>query len=76
MAERAAIYARVSTDGQTTKNQLRELRAVARRMGWKIVHEYVDNGVSGAKGREQRPQYDALLKAACWASAPGPPAGR
>ncbi len=62
--KRAAIYARVSTDGQTTDNQLRELREVAGRMGWDIVHQYIENGLSGAKGREQRPQFDALCKAA------------
>ena len=61
---RAAIYARVSTDGQTTDNQLRELRQVAKRAGWEVVNEYIDNGVSGAKGRDQRPQFDALCKAA------------
>ncbi len=60
----AALYARVSTDGQTTENQLRELRQVADRMGWQVVGEYVDHGVSGAKGRDQRPQFDALCKAA------------
>ncbi len=63
-SKRAAIYARVSTDGQTTDNQLQELRAVAERMGWEIVHEFIDNGVSGAKGRDQRPQFDAICKAA------------
>lgn len=62
--KRAAIYARVSTDQQTTENQLIELRAVAQRTGWEVVGEYVDRGVSGAKGREQRPQFDAMLKAA------------
>jgi DNA invertase Pin-like site-specific DNA recombinase len=51
----------VSTDAQTTENQLRQLRAVAKRHGWTIVAEYIDHGVSGAKGREQRPQFDALL---------------
>ncbi len=64
LTRRAAIYARVSTDGQSTDNQLRELREVAGRMGWDIVHQYIENGVSGAKGREQRPQFDALCKAA------------
>ncbi len=60
----AAIYARVSTrNGQTTENQLRELRAVARRHGWKIVATYTDDGISGAKGRDQRPGLDDLLKA-------------
>ena len=62
--KRAAIYARVSTDGQTTDNQLHDLRSVAERMGWDIVQEFVDNGISGAKGRDQRPQFDALCKAA------------
>lgn len=61
--QRAAIYARVSTDHQTTENQLNELRAVAQRMGWEVVAEYVDHGVSGAKGRDQRPQFDAMLTA-------------
>ena len=60
----AALYARVSTDGQSTENQLRELRQVAKRMGWEIVAEFVDHGVSGAKGRDKRPQFDALCKGA------------
>lgn len=59
-----ALYARVSTDQQTTENQLKELRAVARRMGWRLDGEYVDRGISGAKGREQRPAFDRMLKAA------------
>ncbi len=63
--KRAAIYARVSTtNGQTPENQLAELRKAARRMGWKVVEEYVDHGISGAKGRDKRPAYDALCKAA------------
>ena len=62
--KRAAIYARVSTDGQSTDNQLRELRMVAERNGWQIVQEFVDHGISGAKGREQRPAFDALWKGA------------
>lgn len=64
MPKRVAIYARVSTDGQTTENQLQELRAVAQRNGWEVVREYVDHGVSGSKGRDQRPQLDAMLKGA------------
>ena len=61
---RTAIYARVSTDDrQTTENQLRELRATAASRGWEVVAEYVDEGISGAKGREGRPGYDAMLKA-------------
>jgi len=59
-----AIYARVSTDGQSVNAQLAELREVADRRGWKIVHEYTDKGISGAKGRDQRPALDAMLRAA------------
>ena len=58
----AALYARVSTGGQTTENQLRELEAVAKRLGWEIVARYVDEGISGAKGRDGRPALDAMLK--------------
>lgn len=64
MSKRVAIYTRVSTDSQTTANQLRELEAVAARMGWQVVGVYEDQGVSGAKGRDKRPQFDALCKAA------------
>lgn len=59
-----AIYARVSTDSQTTENQLQELRAVSQRMGWVIAGEYVDQAISGSKGREQRPAFDSILKGA------------
>src|SRR4051794_21036562 len=62
-AKRVALYARVSTDSQTTDNQLLQLRAVAERHGWTVVVEYVDHGISGAKGRDQRPQFDALCNA-------------
>ena len=59
---RAALYARVSTDRQSTENQLIELRQTAERLGWAVVGEFVDNGISGAKGRKDRPQLDAMLK--------------
>jgi DNA invertase Pin-like site-specific DNA recombinase len=60
--KRVAIYARVSTDGQTVENQLRELRAVAERHGWNMIATFVDKGISGAKGRDQRPALDKLHK--------------
>ena len=63
MAKRVALYVRVSTDGQTVQNQLGELRQVAVRHGWEIVHTYADEGISGTKGREGRPEFDKLLKA-------------
>jgi DNA invertase Pin-like site-specific DNA recombinase len=58
--KRAAIYLRVSTLDQTTANQERELRQVSERAGWEVVKVYKDHGISGAKGREKRPQFDAL----------------
>ena len=61
--KKAAIYGRVSTKTQDTENQLRELRKVARRHGWKVTHKYIDHGISGSKGREQRPEYDEMLNA-------------
>ena len=59
---RVAIYTRVSTNHQTTENQTLELRRVAECRGWKIVKEYTDEGISGAKGRADRPALDAMLK--------------
>ena len=61
--KKVALYLRVSTSDQTTKNQRRELMAVAKRHGWKITEIFEDAGVSGAKGRTHRPGLDALLKA-------------
>lgn len=61
-AKRVALYMRVSTDGQTTENQRRELIAIADRHGWEITATFTDQGISGAKGRDQRPGFDALLK--------------
>jgi len=59
---RVALYARVSTDRQSTENQLRELRQAAERLGWDVAGEFIDHGVSGAKGRKDRPKLDLLLK--------------
>lgn len=55
-----ALYARVSTNGQTVENQLRELRAIAKRQGWNVVETFTDEGISGAKGRNHRPGFNAL----------------
>src|SRR4029453_18902891 len=56
------IYVRVSTDKQTVENQVRELHRIAERRGWQIVEEDHDAGISGAKGRDQRPGLDRMLK--------------
>ncbi|HWX46886.1 MAG TPA: recombinase family protein [Roseomonas sp.] len=62
MSKRAALYLRVSTDGQTTENQRLVLAEVAERRGWALVQTYEDHGISGAQGRERRPAFDAMLK--------------
>jgi DNA invertase Pin-like site-specific DNA recombinase len=62
--KKIAIYARVSTEKQTSENQLIELRSLCERLGYQVYQEYVDNGISGAKGRNDRPALDAMLKAA------------
>jgi len=61
MKRRVGIYLRVSTDGQTTENQRRELEAVAAHSGWQVVDVYEDAGISGSNGRDKRPGFDQLL---------------
>lgn len=63
MTKRVALYVRVSTDQQTTENQLLVLTEVAERSGWTVAHVFADEGISGAKGRDRRPGFDALHKA-------------
>jgi DNA invertase Pin-like site-specific DNA recombinase len=62
MKKRVGIYLRVSTDGQTTENQRRELEAIAARSGWDVVGFYEDAGISGSNGRDKRPGFDRLLR--------------
>jgi DNA invertase Pin-like site-specific DNA recombinase len=61
---RVALYGRVSTAHQSSDNQLQELERVASTRGWNVVRTFRDDGISGAKGRDERPALDALLKAA------------
>jgi len=65
MAKRVGLYLRVSTkNGQTVDNQRQALaEAIGRRDGWIIAEEFVDDGISGAKGRDKRPAFDRLLRA-------------
>ncbi len=62
--KRVALYVRVSTGEQTTANQIDELKAWAKRAGNEIGKVYEDKGISGAKGRDKRPAFDEMLKAA------------
>ena len=62
--KRAALYVRVSTDRQTIDNQVAKLTEVAKARGWQIVATFSDAGISGAKGRKDRPGLDTMLKEA------------
>jgi site-specific DNA recombinase len=56
---KAAIYARVSSDGQDYEDQLAELRIFATRQGWE-ASEYLEK-LSGKEGN-LRPALDQLLR--------------
>jgi len=59
---RVALYLRVSTAlEQTTENQRLALEAVASKRGWQIVAVYEDK-ITGWKGRDKRPGFNAMLK--------------
>ena len=62
MTKKVAIYTRVSTLDQTIDNQLIELRDHCSKMGWEVVKEYVDEGLSGTLSRDKRPALNSLIK--------------
>ena len=62
--KRVALYLRVSTSEQTTRNQRRELHAVAERHGWQVVATYEDAGVSGALKGDRHPPHARKPKCA------------
>jgi DNA invertase Pin-like site-specific DNA recombinase len=64
MTKRVGLYLRVSTNDQDVENQRQVLVEACEHRGWQVVEEFVDAGVSGAKGRDRRPGFDRLLKAA------------
>ena len=55
---KVVIYARVSTDEQSTDAQLRDLRQYASSRGWTNVQEFIDKGISGSK--DSRPAWNKL----------------
>ena len=62
MTKKVVIYARVSTLDQTVDNQLIELRDHCSKMGWEIVKQFTDKGLSGTLSREKRPSLNAMIK--------------
>jgi len=60
--KRVALYLRVSTEDQDITKQIRVLKEVSNlRPNWKIRFVFSDEGVSGAKGSDERPGLDRLL---------------
>ena len=60
--KKVCLYVRVSTQTQTTENQIQALKEVAERSGYEIVKIYSDDGISGSKGREDRPALNQMMK--------------
>jgi DNA invertase Pin-like site-specific DNA recombinase len=52
-SKRVGLYLRVSTGDQSIETQRMGLVAACEARGWRIVGEFEDKGVSGAKGREK-----------------------
>jgi DNA invertase Pin-like site-specific DNA recombinase len=66
MTTRAAIYCRISQDstGQQAgvTRQLKDCKALAKRLGWRVVATYTDNDISAFNGAT-RPGFEDLLAA-------------
>ena len=60
--KRVVIYSRVSTSDQTCDNQLNLLNSLIDQNGWKLVDSYIDQGISGSKGRDKRPEFNRMCK--------------
>jgi len=63
----AVAYARYSSAGQrdvSIEQQLKDIRAYAKREGYTIVHEYADHAKSGFKNPSARIAFNTMLKEA------------
>ena len=60
--EKVVIYGRVSTSDQTTENQILKLKEIVEINNWDLVDIYIDEVISGKKGRDKRPEFDRLCK--------------
>ena len=63
MGQSAAIYCRVSTADQTCARQERDLRAYARKAGYKIVGVWKETGSGAKDDRAERKKILALAQA-------------
>ena len=62
MVRKVCVYVRCSTSDQQVSNQLIEIRDHCSKMGWAIVKEYVDEGLSGTLSRDKRPAFNEMIK--------------
>ena len=59
---RVVIYGRVSTNDQTTDNQIYKLKEIIENRNWDLVDTYTDEGISGSKGRDKRLEFNRLCE--------------
>ena len=57
--KRIAIYARVSTDRQSTESQLSTLREYIKKREWNLFKEYIDEGFTGSNTK--RPAFNEMM---------------
>ena len=58
--KRVVLYTRVSTQQQTTENQLIELKSLCERNNWEIVEIY-DETISGTKNNLDREEFNRMM---------------
>lgn len=63
MGQRAAIYCRVSTTDQSCERQARDLRAFAKRGGYKVIKVFKETGSGTKLDRAERKKILALAQA-------------
>lgn len=57
--KQVVIYARVSTDRQSTESQLNTLREYTEKREWKVFKEYIDAGFTGSDTK--RPAFNEMV---------------
>ena len=58
---KVCVYARVSTEDQTTENQVRELEEWIKRRGWEIVNIYRENETAWKAGHQKEWAHNFML---------------
>ena len=61
---------------QTVDDQRRELTDACERQSWQVVVEFCDDRISGAKGRDERRDFDHCTRRSCATSLISSPRGR